>query len=217
MSEVLEEAYLYTVNPHKIIKGLSGVNCIRSSKSLYLTKEDVKVCLKSASVYRRFANINKNVRVTIANLDRLHNKEFIEESDYAGFLKAEKSKDHGSVQVYTKPEAKDTVATEKVTELITEPIKEEESKVTAPVQNVDNNGTLNTVVQDEEKSTVDAVTTDNAVDNADSEVKVDTPVEDSTESATKVGEQTKDQQNNQNQYYSNSGKKHKNKYYANNK
>lgn len=216
MSEVSEEVYLYTVNPHKIIKGLSGVSCIRSSKSLYLTKEDVKVCLKSASVYRRFANINKNVRVTIANLDRLHNKEFIEESDYAGFLKDEKSKDHGSVQVYTKPEAKDTVATEKVTELITEPINEEESKVTAPVQNVDN-GTLNTVVQDEEKSTVDAVTTDNAVDNTDSEVKVDTPVEDSTESAAKVGEQTKDQQNNQNQYYPNSGKKHKNKYYANNK
>ena len=51
-----QETFLYTVKPRKTIIGLSGsVKVLRTSKSVYLTKEDVYLCLKSATVYRRFA------------------------------------------------------------------------------------------------------------------------------------------------------------------
>ena len=77
------ETFLYTVNPRKVIVGLSGVKAIRSAKSLHLTKEDVLACLKKATVYRRFSNEGMNVRVTPSNVDRLHNAKFISEEEWA--------------------------------------------------------------------------------------------------------------------------------------
>ena len=77
-----EKVYLYTVYPKRQITGLSGVNALRVPKSVFLTKEDVKICLPRGSVYRRFANTGENVRVTPNNLDRLHNAEFISEEDW---------------------------------------------------------------------------------------------------------------------------------------
>lgn len=77
-----ETRYLYTINPKRPIKDIPDLGVIRCPKSYLLSKEEVKLCLKSASVYRRFANESKNVWVTLANLDRLHNEKFMEEDEY---------------------------------------------------------------------------------------------------------------------------------------
>lgn len=82
----MSERYLYSVHPRKPIKNLSDVAIIRVPKSLSLTLEDVLTCLKSAVVYRRFANENKIERVTILNAERLHNAKFMTEEEYEKFL-----------------------------------------------------------------------------------------------------------------------------------
>ena len=78
-----EKSYLYAVHPKRAITGLEGVKVLRTAKSLLLTKEDVKICLQKASVYRRFAAEGKIERVTIGNIDRLHNDNYISEEDWA--------------------------------------------------------------------------------------------------------------------------------------
>ena len=65
----MQETFLYSVNPRKIITGIEGVGPIRTPKSLYLTKEDVKLCLSKGTVYRRFSLEGRNERVTIAKID----------------------------------------------------------------------------------------------------------------------------------------------------
>ena len=90
-----DKTFLYSVNPKKVIIGLSGVNAIRTPKSLYLTKEDVKICLNKASVYRRFTDCSE--RVTIANLDRLHNEKHYTEEEWAQVQIDMKSEGHGKV------------------------------------------------------------------------------------------------------------------------
>lgn len=92
----MESTYLYSVHPKKIIKGLLE-KPIRTARSLYLTKEQVKVCLKYGSVYRRFANENKIERVLISNIDRLHNEKFMTESEYEQYKKSLTDSMRGSV------------------------------------------------------------------------------------------------------------------------
>lgn len=82
----LEKVYLYSVNPKKPIKNLRDVPVIRTPKSLYLCKEDVYKCLQCGIVYRRFANEKRIERVTIANVDRMHNDKFMTEEEYKVFL-----------------------------------------------------------------------------------------------------------------------------------
>ena len=94
-----ELAFLYTVNPRKVITGLSGVNAIRTAKSLFLTKEDVKICLQKATVYRRFANEGINERVTVGNIDRLHRENYVSEKDWDAVQAKEMSEGHGKVEV----------------------------------------------------------------------------------------------------------------------
>ena len=80
-----ETRYLYSINPKRVIKFLGGVQLnppIRVSKSLNLTKSEVLECLKSGSVYRRFANEGRLARVTLLNVDRLHQAKFMTESEY---------------------------------------------------------------------------------------------------------------------------------------
>lgn len=92
--------FLYTVKPRKTIIGLSGsTKVIRTNKSLYLTKEDVYLCLKSATVYRRFANEGFNERVTIDDVDRVHREFYISPEDWKKFQAEEKSANHGTVVV----------------------------------------------------------------------------------------------------------------------
>ena len=99
-----ESVFLYTVNPRKVITGLSGVNTIRTSKSLFLTKEDVKICLQKATVYRRFAAEGINERVTIGNIDRLHREKYISEKDWEAEVSKEMSEGHGKVNYTSEPE-----------------------------------------------------------------------------------------------------------------
>ena len=94
----MSNVFLYTVNPRRTINGLSGsTKVVRTPKSLFLSKEDVYLCLKNASVYRRFANEGINEKVTIDNVDRVHREKYIPESEWAAFVAKEKSSDHATV------------------------------------------------------------------------------------------------------------------------
>ena len=84
-----ETRYLYQITPKKPITGLSGVKCLTVPKSLSLTKEEVKLCFGKSSIYRRFANEMKIVRVVPSNLDRLHNAKFMSEEEYSKFKSSE--------------------------------------------------------------------------------------------------------------------------------
>ena len=94
-----EKAFLYSVNPRKVITGISGVNAIRTPKSLYLTRKDVEICLQRASVYRRFSGDIAPQRVTIGNLDRLHRENYIPEDQWDNFKTEELSVGHGKVEI----------------------------------------------------------------------------------------------------------------------
>lgn len=90
--------FRYTVTPVGVIKleSLGNVG-IRSPKTLELTLDEVKVCLKKAKVYRRF-NGSLIKKVTLSNCERLHNEEYISEEDYKDFVIKNKSKDRGTVK-----------------------------------------------------------------------------------------------------------------------
>lgn len=90
--------FRYTVTPVGVIKleSLGNVG-IRSPKTLDLTLDEVKVCLKKAKVYRRF-NGSLIKKVTLSNCERLHNEEYISEEDYKDFVIKNKSKDRGTVK-----------------------------------------------------------------------------------------------------------------------
>jgi hypothetical protein len=111
----MEQTFLYEVRPRKIITGIHGVAYIRSPRSIYLTKDEVLVCLQCGSVYRRFANLDRLERVTVTNVDRLHNENFIPEDQWTG--KVEKA----------------TPAVEEPKK-VEEPLKEEEPAVETPVE-----------------------------------------------------------------------------------
>lgn len=129
-----EKVFLYQVNPRKVITGLSGINAIRTAKSVFLTKEDVKVCLQKASVYRRFAGEGINERVTIGNIDRLHRENYVSEEDWEKVQAKELSAGHGKVEAAPvekeepKKETIKTPITEVKEEVAEEVVVEDESK-----------------------------------------------------------------------------------------
>ena len=138
----MSDMFLYTVKPRKTIVGLSGsAKVVRTNKSLYLTKEDVLICLKNATVYRRFANEGINERVTIDNVDRVHRENYIAESDWATFCVQEKSKDHGTIKVPVTEKEEEIVAPVKETVESAQDIDKEESE---HVEEVSENVTENT-------------------------------------------------------------------------
>ena len=96
-----ENVFLYTIHPKRAITGLTNIGTVRTAKSLFLTKEDVYVALKGASVYRRFANIGKNERVNVGNVDRLHRAEYISEEDWEKLQIAEAAK--GNREIHIEP------------------------------------------------------------------------------------------------------------------
>lgn len=176
----MSDMFLYTVKPRKAIVGLSGSKVVRTNKSLYLTKEDVLICLKNATVYRRFANEGINERVTIDNVDRVHRENYIAESDWVAFCAQEKSKDHGTVKVPVVDsidEKKEEIVAP-VEEIVepTQDIDKEESEQTEEVSE-NKTGTLQvneTIVSaeaDEESTTEDSqdVEDDTAVESDDDE------------------------------------------------
>lgn len=144
-----ETRYLYSVNPRKVIKFLHGeqiIPPIRVAKTLSLTKEEAKECLKYGSVYRRFANENRNERVTTRNIDRLHNAKYMDEKEYSEFVQSQPEKvdknddstdpatemNRGTVyNVEDDSTEKKTVDSESV-----EPVVEDEKKETAESEQV---------------------------------------------------------------------------------
>ena len=160
MQDNKELVFLYTVNPRKVITGLSGVNAIRTAKSLFLTKEDVKICLQKATVYRRFASEGINERVTVGNIDRLHRENYVSEKDWDTMQAKEMSEGHGKVEV---PEGEP----EKNPDLI----KDASEKAASPV--VPNIGT--TQNKDEEDKQTGAILGETKVD--DDKIESDDDVE----------------------------------------
>lgn len=160
--------YLYSVHPKKAIKNVSGIPVIRTSKSLNLTKEDVLECLKCGTVYRRFGNESINERVTIANIDRLHNAKFMTEKEYKAFLESNISDNRGSVvgdfnnpQVDSKPESKKEDKSTEIPTTTEEP--DVEDKVETDVETVSEDEKENDVVEDNSEKT----DVEDKVDNTD--------------------------------------------------
>ena len=92
------KTYLYSVNPRKTITGLANIPSFRSPRSLFLTLEDVKICVEKATVYRRFANEGRLEKVTIGNYERLHNDVFMTEEEYEKFKANELGKNSSTVK-----------------------------------------------------------------------------------------------------------------------
>ena len=105
-----DSKYLYSIKPTKMIKDVAGFNAIRTSKSLFLTKDEVLKCIKCGTVYRRFS-ADKIIKVTPATLDRLHRDEFLSEKEYEKFLADSQGKDRGNVEkVNTTADSKEAIA-----------------------------------------------------------------------------------------------------------
>lgn len=131
-----EQTYLYSVHPRTVIKELP-VAPIRVPKSLYLTKDQVLICLKHGAVYRRFANEGKNERVTIINVDRLHNEKFMTEEQYAAFLQSGVADNRGTTIGDTTVTPDNDKEPEKDPEV--EPVKENESVETTETEKSEDN------------------------------------------------------------------------------
>ena len=104
------KSYLYSVHPKRIIKGLESVDAIRAPKSLYLTLEDVKKCIRLGTVYRRFSS-SDIARVNTANVERLHNEKHMNEDEYKQFLITQSSAGQQTVTKHEEvkqPEKKET-------------------------------------------------------------------------------------------------------------
>ena len=145
----METTYLYSVNPKKIIP-------IRSPRSLYLTKEQVMICLKSGTVYRRFAAENRNERVTILNLDRLHNDKFMTEEEYKAFLESKTNDQRGTIINDHEEDKKETVNEDNIKE---EENNNDESHTVQPDVNIEYNGD-EVVEETVEEESVDETTTE---------------------------------------------------------
>ena len=176
--------YLYSVNPHKPII-LPNTMPIRNPKSLYLTLDEVKTCLKRGAVYRRFADIGINERVTVLNAERLHNEKFMTEEEYAQFLednvaykrgtiseKVEKKAEEAPVESETVEEA-DNVEDDKAEEA---PVKSE--TVETPDETVEE---ADTTTEDDEVEEApvesETVETPETVEEADTTTEEDEEVD----------------------------------------
>jgi hypothetical protein len=146
------ERYLYSVNPKKTIKFLKGTIPIRAPKSLYLDKDEVRECLKYGSIYRRFANESVNIKVTTANLDRLHNAKYMSEEEFKKFLEDKLSED----RVKT--------------------ISEEENELLEDIESDNNPNVFIPIDEIKEESTID-VDTIEAVEEVVESVEESSPVE----------------------------------------
>ena len=175
----MERVFLYSVCPKKVIKELPTTIPIRSPKSLYLTKEQVEICLKYGSVYRRFANEQRNERVTILNIDRLHNEKFMTEEQYKEYKQNLKDGQRGSV-IVDEPKVEDP--TPEIKEDKKEEVKVEEEKVETVVtedhvaeeDKVEDDGIIRPT---EESETPESIAAEEVVDK----VEDPTPVETSEE------------------------------------
>lgn len=205
----MEETYLYSVHPRRVITDLSGVSSIRVAKSLFLTKEDVYKCLKKATVYRRFANIGINERVTIENVDRVHRDEYISEEDWKKMLASEASgSNRGSVEIHKsenvfteeeKKENKDVISDETDNNLINKGAeKENDAQIeqndiveNSHLDNMEENGDNESRQDKEENESVEDSSIGYTITPEDSEVVSDDDQDEpvSTDSSNNQGNQ----------------------------
>lgn len=200
LNENNQVVFPYQVNTIMPITGLSCGNLMVPTTAK-LTKEDVTICLKKAPVFRRF-NSHKLERVTISNLDRLHNEEFMTEAEYEEFL--DKMGDNRGKVV-------ETPVVEEKKETVTEPVVEE---VVAPTPVVEE--TIEDEVKEEpviETPVVEAETTEEVAQTEETiieeEVADDVNDERISEDVTEVSieeDETKVDNNRNNRY--NNKKKH---------
>lgn len=182
-----ENVFLYTVNPRKVITGLSGCGAIRTAKSLFLTKEDVKLCLQKATVYRRFAAENIVERVNVGNIDRLHREKYVSEADWDKEVAKEMSKGHAKVD-----NIKPTADKIKESEQVVEPEKPEKVEELV-VESDDEKEVLKESVPVEEEvatETAEVIEVGNSVEEVvDEEVQAEPEIkEDESEETTKSAE-----------------------------
>ena len=122
--------YAYQIHPKKSIRALPEFGLIRTKRTLMLTKEQVKKVLPFASVYRRF-NHDTVERVTIYNLDRLHNERLMTEEEHKIFTT------HNTV--FVKPE-----------DVVVEEVKVEEPVVAQETSDVVENDSPSIPTENEE-------------------------------------------------------------------
>lgn len=182
----MDQTYLYEVRPHRIITGIHGVPYIRSPRSVYLTKDEVLICLKNGSVYRRFANLDKLERVTVTNVDRLHNENFISEEEW--------KKESTATKVEETPVVEEVKQEEPVVEEVPAPVEEE------PIEEV---------VEEDSKvdKTAPVEVTEESVEVEEAEEEVAEEESDDSVVEEKVDEAP--QQNNNSVQFKNHHKKHK--------
>ena len=93
-----DKKFLYSVRPRRPIKNLNKeVAVIRTPKTLYLTADEVRECLKCGTVYRRF-KADQNVQVAGRDVDRLHREEFLTEKEYAKLIADQQGKSRGTTE-----------------------------------------------------------------------------------------------------------------------
>ena len=150
--------YLYSVNPHKPII-LPNTMPIRNPKSLYLTLDEVKTCLKRGAVYRRFADIGINERVTVLNAERLHNEKFMTEEEYAQFLEDNVAYKRGTISEKVEKKAEEAPVESETVE--TPETVEEADTTTEEDEEVDAEDTEDTHAESEEAQTEEKINNHN--------------------------------------------------------
>ena len=176
-----EKKFLYSVNPRKVIKNIAGVAAVRTSKSLFLTKEEVLECVKCGTVYRRFS-ADKIVKVTPAELDRLHREEFMTEQEYAKFNADSQGKDRGTTKEVPTVDDKESKVDENTAQgSVTSPSVEKDSEINSEVVPED----VTEIAEESNSDDEDQVETASVNEEADA----DDRASDSSETTTVVNEE----------------------------
>lgn len=147
--------FKYMITPVRVIKLESMGNIgIRTPRTMDLTLDEVKACIKNAKIYRRF-NTNNLQKVTISNCERLHNEKFMTEEEYADFLIKEKSENRGNVKspedtVKEITEGKDSVIN-KYAEKKEKEFKKDAEKIDKEIEEIVEKASNTPEVKEEEK------------------------------------------------------------------
>lgn len=171
------DKYKYSIIPVSVVKIESlGKVGIRTPKTLDLTLDEVKSCLKKARVFRRFSQSHIE-KVTVSNCERLHNAEFIPEDKYKDFLANKKSEDRGTVKSTNTDNKKDKEVVEKTIKNLDKITKEYVDKKTEEYNNDINKIEKNLVQEqvetqvEEDSSKTEVINDDNTVDKKPIEEK----------------------------------------------
>jgi len=172
INENNEIVFPYQVNTIMPIIGLSCGNLMVPTTAK-LTKEDVLICLKKAPVFRRFGS-DKLERVTISNIDRLHNEKFMDEVEYEKFL--DKQGDNRGKVTETiaekKKEINDYVEKEPIepTPVVKEETVTEES-IVEEAETIENTAQTDNIIEDEVAENIsDVGVSENVTDTLHDEI-----------------------------------------------